>query len=521
MPDQDDFNVMRSAQVGYYPDHLLGHAFLRTLQENNPPLFKEAYDFFVTTRRGLLGDANKPANLSSLWTLAKHEQEKEIALIHKIDKEGRFSSLKPSQIGSYIKAFNVLMGQEAIFLRNVNRIKAIHNGKGGSIDITSNFGRFLRDELDHMSQEEFTGEGLENATRRALIAMLSKNYDKDKMQESAYADMARVLEQATTEHWAVQEVFNLYFGPDLKKEFGPEAVNYNKQATLSALTQDTINKSINFQMYRGTKKGNLLEAMERLVQEAVGRFLTTATGASGMKTDNLLSMGIDITTIENAITAEVTKEASKRLQNIERMERLHKALAETKGDIIEVTDKNYSLTSASFAENKGFTAESGLKALYFESILERMKVSLQKIKELMYVLANTHELMLSGDEDFANAEKVLGAYIGYFLFDDLQFSGVPEGTNFIHVMNLDGVYIPLSTFLFAAYYAFEKTSKPTEAEKYVKVTIEQTFKGYKNDNEYLEMNDWTQFYNQRLSEIQITTHFFGDFVNFIKDNIEL
>jgi len=90
----------------------------------------------------------------------------------------------------------------------------------------------------------------------------------------------------------------------------------------------------------------------------------------------------------------------------------------------------------------------------------------------MFVLANTHFLMLSEDEDFSNAERVLGAYVGFFLFDDLQIPEVEEGVNFVHLMNLNGIYIPLSTFLFAAYNAFMQSSKPDEADKYVKVHIE-------------------------------------------------
>ena len=510
--------LLDEGKIAYYPDELLGHAFLASLSESNEDLFNRAKNYFDTLRQNLKGDANRPANLNSLKQLAEYERDKEQKLLASVMPE--LIQTDSRKVGNYIHAFNILLGQDAIFQRNVKRVKAIHNGRGGSIDITSNFGSFLRAQLDSMQPNDFTEEGLYRATQQALIEMFRKNYDRDKTEQSAYIDLATALENAQSVDWVVKEVFDLYFGPDLTREF-QDAVEHDRNTIISSTTQDLIKKSVNFQMYRGTKKGNLLEAVERLIQQVTGQFETLATGATGMKADNLLTMGISIDQINEAITQQVQKQASKRLQNIERLEHLHEALAKIKGQIVEVTDKNYSLTSETFAENKGFTAESGLQAAFFERILNRMQIPSRDINELMFVLANTHFLMLSEDEDFSNAERVLGAYVGFFLFDDLQIPDVEEGVNFVHLMNLNGIYIPLSTFLFAAYNAFMQSSKPEEADKYVKVHIEQTFAGWKNDDETLTPADWNNFYNQRLKEIRITTHFFGDFVNFIKTYIEL
>jgi hypothetical protein len=79
------------------------------------------------------------------------------------------------------------------------------------------------------------------------------------------------------------------------------------------------------------------------------------------------------------------------------------------------------------------------------------------IEALMFVLANT-DAELVGGPDADTACRFIATYIGYFLFDDLQIDEMMPGltTQAIHLFNLDGIYIPLSVFLRAAYMAFTK-----------------------------------------------------------------
>jgi hypothetical protein len=88
------------------------------------------------------------------------------------------------------------------------------------------------------------------------------------------------------------------------------------------------------------------------------------------------------------------------------------------GYIVEISDKNYSLTSAAFAENKGFAAQTNFKLDNFQTLLERMKVRDSDIKSLMFVLANTDSELIGGP-DSTTACDFIATYIGYFLFDDL------------------------------------------------------------------------------------------------------
>ena len=234
--------LLDEGKIAYYPDELLGHAFLASLSESNEDLFNRAKNYFDTLRQNLKGDANRPANLNSLKQLAEYERDKEQKLLASVMPE--LIQTDSRKVGNYIHAFNILLGQDAIFQRNVKRVKAIHNGRGGSIDITSNFGSFLRAQLDSMQPNDFTEEGLYRATQQALIEMFRKNYDRDKTEQSAYIDLATALENAQSVDWVVKEVFDLYFGPDLTREF-QDAVEHDRNTIISSTTQDLIKGAIN------------------------------------------------------------------------------------------------------------------------------------------------------------------------------------------------------------------------------------------------------------------------------------
>ena len=67
---------------------------------------------------------------------------------------------------------------------------------------------------------------------------------------------------------------------------------------------------------------------------------------------------------------------------------------------------------------------------------------------MIFALTNIGPDTLSqGTEIISHSLSLL---IGYFLFDDIDMD-IGLNVNAIHLFNLDGVYMPLSSFLFAAY----------------------------------------------------------------------
>jgi hypothetical protein len=135
----------------------------------------------------------------------------------------------------------------------------------------------------------------------------------------------------------------------------------------------------------------------------------------------------------------------------------------------------------------------------------------------MFVLANTGSELIGGEDADAVCDFV-ATYIGYFLFDDLHidenFNGLK--TQAIHLFNLDGIYIPLSVFLRAAYHAF--TNLPEKVKDYVNVSYNSKLE-YKKQTDGLQEEDWTKLYQYRMTHSSLDIHFFGDFVSFIKANV--
>ena len=85
--------------------------------------------------------------------------------------------------------------------------------------------------------------------------------------------------------------------------------------------------------------------------------------------------------------------------------------------------------------------------------------------------------------------------------------------NAIHLFNLDGIYVPLSSFLFAAYNSlkdFEKLSKDYVSVSYnPKVVISEKY-------EKLTKEDWENALQNKLDQTSIKIHFFKNFTNYIK-----
>ena len=117
--------------------------------------------------------------------------------------------------------------------------------------------------------------------------------------------------------------------------------------------------------------------------------------------------------------------------------------------------------------------------------------------------------------------KIIALNIASFLFDDITITDalddIRSTPTVIHLFNLDGIMVPLSVFLEAAYVAFSQNA--LEYENYVKVHF--TPGGNKEPNypkDGLTMSDWEEFYNDKLQNSKVTIHFFGDFINFIKQH---
>ena len=338
----------------------------------------------------------------------------------------------------------------------------------------------------------------------------------------AYSELAFQLENMQREERddILNDIFYLYFGKsitELTEEFSEagEGVKFNPQSVV-------ITKGKGFQ-------GNVLETVEQLTLREMQKILkdkniTTSsigTGSSGAKADNILTIGFQLTDKQvDLLTGKSLLSSSVREQNIQRMQQFHKSLQDSKqsGYIVEISDKNYNLTSARFASEKGFTAQHNVKLINLKQTLKNIKFQQGKVEDIIFILANSGTNLIN-EKETSEATHYLATLIGYFLFDDIDIKNfIPTQPSAIHLLNLDGVYIPLSVFLEAACEAFATSVE--QAEKFTYVTFHETKEGknYNTDN-ILTENDWIRFREERMNNSSVNFHFFGDFVNFISQKL--
>ena len=512
----------RNKTDAWYPEiaaEFHGKAFLKTLQRDNIDLYEKAYDFFMFEKFDL-ATARHQKNLVSLLALIEREEQKEKNLMLDIFGKDNYSNLG---VGERIKLINSLYSARGVFENNIQKIQNIKDGKGGGrIDVTTKFPFYLEKELEKLTDATLlTEEVLKQCVENALYMMFGE-VDK-KTGNSPYAELAHALDRLKNNSgspWIVEELFALYFGVPYAEV--QKALLEEEDSSDAALDLQKVKKKLWVDYLYGGKKGNVLEAVEALALDATQKALggkVYRTGASGMKADNIVTYKIEVDVSKVFEDAKSDAGRAVRARSVDRLNALFDKIGSKGGYVVEISDKNYSLTSATFAENRGFAAQVGFKLNNFEALLNKMNVDKSDINSLMFVLANTGSELIGGEDADVVCDFV-ATYIGYFLFDDLHidenFNGLK--TQAIHLFNLDGIYIPLSVFLRAAYYAFTKL--PEKAKDYVNVSYNSNLK-YKKQTDGLQEEDWTELYQYRMTHSSLDIHFFGDFVSFIKANIQL
>ena len=226
--------------------------------------------------------------------------------------------------------------------------------------------------------------------------------------------------------------------------------------------------------------GNALEVITSLVaaeigttniQKISGDLSLSITGQhtgtkNQMKADTLLFVGrgtvnpddylqyVDNTTFGDRV----------RMQNVDAMEKYLNKLEENISHVIAISDKNYSI-KASF---DGITAQEKMNLQNVGLLLNQFKVG--QIGELVNYLANCGDEMVQGKVD-GQVRTTLQTYIGYFLFDNLQIDvgKAATGPNVVNLINVSGMYIPLSVYLEGLYKSL--TQAFMTPGKFVSVSI--------------------------------------------------
>ena len=126
-------------------------------------------------------------------------------------------------------------------------------------------------------------------------------------------------------------------------------------------------------------------------------------------------------------------------------------------------------------------------------------------------------------------ENLLARNVAYLLFDDVDQIGIENqsGTNALHVMNLNGIYIPISLILFSLADAIDEANESTARNLVrIKITDESIlFKTAAEQRKWEKQNNaspydaWVYQRTVALNSTKVQAHFLKNFQELIQTYI--
>ena len=342
------------------------------------------------------------------------------------------------------------------------------------------------------------------------IKKLKTIYAKDSSADKEYKEFAEMIRNISHTDPLIQ---------NLLRNYGLTAEQLRYSVTEKRKEKKIITAKNIYLQRRG---GNAFEVMVQKVLDSISaekNGIAISTGSlNNMKADHIITFGISspeemLRDINGGIKID---DDSTRLKNIELLSQFFERIKKVKSSIVFISDKNYNLKAETFAQMKGFAAETPTLA-NLGGVLAKAGVS--DIEDLVFALANTGPGRFNSTSD--GIEKFIATKIANFLFDDVVITDALDdyssSVNRIHVFNLGGIYVPLSVFLQSAHSAL--TSISGDFRKYVNVKYHATSIPYAEQKDGLTEEDWNQLYNHVISKSTIAIHFFGDFMSFIQSHL--
>lgn len=363
------------------------------------------------------------------------------------------------------------------------------------------------------------------AIRRMLEAEPELRKQMPPEMKNAYQELVKAIGEVQQQGSLAQQISEIYQLDQLSQVL-TEAI-LNKQTT--AKQAEAISKKVkgNF-----AQRGGLsLEAIENTVfsmiadgvKEGVkekGSVYYSGKKETGFKADNILSFGIDADVIQQALE---TNEAVSRERNKQLFENLEKNLKGIKdGYIVYSSDKNYTYNEG-FKERGGFKAE-GISLDTYRNI---MKYTTRNARTFVGAILQTAEGAIKGPQYRPQLEEAMAQDIAYFLFDDFKTLGKEAKAGdptAIHIMNLDGIYLPLSFFLILVARAIEEEVGNPDDFVRVNVNIPSILWKTREEQEKWQerngssaMDAWVHQKEEALAESKIEVHFLKEFQQIIRD----
>lgn len=530
--------------------------FYDQLEKYDPGTIQRSlYDSAISAGEAVLA-LNKPESraefiASNLRAMSRKEAQKDVKLLNTyFGGNYNIDDMYNKDIGKQITlALNEALNLKDIFQRNYDRI-VNERGDARAVKVTISsvmesymltalrnslptilnhiMGRLVDSNgsysIEQAIEEEFNSKYVEGVIERALDkALASPTWTGGT--DNPFKELVDYLStHGERKNYIIRKMYNYLGINELKKNM----IENIKDA--EQLKNFRGNKEINLttSIKSGAKKnqGLMGEVMSQVITEAAVslhsnniKFTAEQVGGIGAKPD--VSFGIDLkvkTTqniMENKRFRDKSRETNRRraIDINEHLKRLDK------GILIYSNVKDWSLTEG--FKKKGFSTGKNMKLGTYANIMKKTKTG-----EFIGTVANAMDKAVFGDEEHRQAIlEMITQDMANFLFDDVFTVGkemTDKGATAIHLMNLDGVYIPVSYLLLLLAEAFEQEDKKNYRDifyptiRYPEILYPDGGEGYKGENKWT-YEDWQRQRDDALNKITIGAHFARSFADIVKE----
>ena len=471
--------------------------------------------------------------------MAQAEANKELRLLNNIFQANiSLDFMDKNSIKNFIDTLNSFLQLREVYERNIHIIK----NSNGQKSVISFFPTYFMMAWEDM-WPSIAQEGIDNAEKSNLpfIQCIEQSFNQhiDELMTEAITrmfnakpELLSVPDELRDAYMSLQgaigsvynkgdlanQLYNIYKLDEIKNMLSETLSKANKrwqkQKTMNINPRESVERLI-------AQRGGLsLEAIEHTVYSIIANQLqensniaiggAIQSGGKEIKADNILAIGIDPSIIEQQLE---TNEAISRERNVKMLEQLGKKISNIKnGYIVYTSDKNYTYND-SFKQRGGFSGEN-ISAQTYLNIMSNINKNIKTFVGTMLQVAPG----AVGDQGIRpDIEKAIACDVAYMLFDD--FSTVGTDTNdstAIHIMNLNGVLIPLSFFLHIYAEALDfYIYNPNQIVKVGLHAPEILFPTQEEQNEY-GTGAWQYQREVALDKTTIEMHFLGSFKDLIE-----
>lgn len=499
---------------------------------------------------------------TNLMAMGKAELQKELMLLRSVF--GTNLNIDLSNRGSIqmlIETINACLNLKSVFERNRALIKSANSKEKNGKAVFSYFNSYLLQAFDarisnirdkvisrfvsgadlytsvhSVIEDEFNNKIVPDAINRMLNAGVEKGVDDKYL--TAYKEVLEAvnkmpnnpLTQGLKRAWGIDKLINA-----ITKEITDNATSTGAiKGMFKKYGKNSKGKRINSQIrslisktYTNNASGLSLESMRDQIVAMVTRDIPnfrvgndniqmlghvqgqgiTGVGGKNMRPDGVVIFNANSSRVEQEIRDSNAKNRGEAVNLFNSISDYVEKFND--GFIVYENSKNYML-GKNFMRRGGFSAGEALSLREAAGMVARYVDT----DDLITVLINAGAGGLSPGNT-GEASTVLAQAIAYVLFDDWNSIGhISSGGQAIHILSLNGVLIPLSTFLYSLGQAIADVQG--NPSSFVSVNISPTSYDTSPTYRFNHYPDhWIANVNKGLDQTKISYHFFAGISQFL------